>query len=189
MIREELQAAIAAALSDRAESRGDEPTVALVTFDEGGQFLNGNVDKANIVPVMKKLRDELGFDYLFCLTCVDWKTHFTMMYHLRNLSTLDELVIKVKLEDIAAPAIDTVSHLWETANFHEREVWDLFGVKFYNHPDLRRIFLDEDERKTTSIGHRGQVPGSFFGAPLRMHASGAGYEILPVYPVKSSQIS
>ena len=143
MTREELQASITAVLSDRAESRGDEPVAALVTFDEGGQFLNGNVARENLVPVMQKLRDELGFNYLVCLTCVDWKTHFTMMYHLRNLNTMDELVIKSKLEDINNPAIDTVSHLWQTANFHEREVWDLFGVKFYNHPDLRRIFLDE----------------------------------------------
>jgi NADH:ubiquinone oxidoreductase subunit C len=143
MSREELQAAITAALSDRAEPRGDEPGTALITFDEGGQFLNGNVARENIVPVMKKLRDELGFNYLFCLTCVDWKTHFTMMYHLRNLDTRDELVIKSKIEDVNNPAIDTVSNLWQTANFHEREVYDLFGVKFYNHPDLRRIFLDE----------------------------------------------
>lgn len=148
MSREELQAAVTSSFGPPSASLGtgaqDDSTPALITFDEGGQFLNGNVDKANIVAVMKKLRDELGFDYLFCLTCVDWKTHFTMMYHLRNLSTLDELVIKSKIEDVTAPAIDTVSHLWQTANFHEREVWDLFGVKFYNHPDLRRIFLDEE---------------------------------------------
>ena len=144
MTREELQAAVSSALSDRAESRADEATTALITFEEGGQFLNGNVARENIFAVMKKLRDDLGFNYLFCLTCVDWKTHFTMMYHLRNLSTNDELVIKSKIEDVNNPAIDTVSNLWQTANFHEREVFDLFGVKFYNHPDLRRIFLDEN---------------------------------------------
>jgi NADH:ubiquinone oxidoreductase subunit C len=137
MTREEIQSAIAAAA---VSSTGE----ALVTFDEGGQFLSGNVDKANLAPVMQTLRDGLGFNYLFCLTCVDWKTHFTMLYHLRNLDTMDEVVIRSKLEDITAPAIDTVSHLWQTANFHEREVYDLFGVKFYNHPDLRRIFLDEE---------------------------------------------
>lgn len=143
MTREELQAAVTTALSPLDYARDDNAITPAVAFDEGGQFLNGNVARENIVPVMKKLRDELGFNYLFCLTCVDWKTHFTMMYHLRNLTTFDELVIKVKLEDINNPAIDTVSHLWQTANFHEREVYDLFGVKFYNHPDLRRLFLDE----------------------------------------------
>src|ERR1044072_7501492 len=139
MTREELQAAVLSAFgsaqSDKEGADDNSSSVpAAITFDEGGQFLNGNVARENIVPVMKKLRDELGFDYLFCLTCVDWKTHFTMLYHLRNLQTHDELVIKSKIEDVNNPAIDTVSHLWQTANFHEREVFDLFGVKFYNHP-------------------------------------------------------
>lgn len=136
MTREELQSAIGVTLS----LNGD----PLITFDEGGQFLNGHIARENLAPMMQKLRDELGFNYLFCLTCVDWKTHFTMMYHLRNLNTQDELVIKSKIEDINNPAIDSVVSLWRTADFHEREVFDLFGVKFYGHPDLRRIFLDDN---------------------------------------------
>lgn len=144
MTREELQTVMLTTLSDRAESRGDEAATAAITFEEGGQFLNGVVDRANIVPVLKKLRDELGFNYLFCETCVDYKTHLTMFYYLRNMNTFDELVIKSKIDDVNHPAIDSVSSLWQTANFHEREVFDLFGVKFYGHPDLRRIFLDDN---------------------------------------------
>lgn len=144
MTREELQSAVTAALSSFDSAQDDNSSSTAITFEEGGQFLNGNIERTNIIAVMKKLRDELGFNYLFCLTCVDYKTHFTMFYHLRNLDTFDELVIKSKIDDVNHPAIDSVSSLWQTANFHEREVFDLFGVKFFGHPDLRRIFLDDN---------------------------------------------
>ena len=54
------------------------------------------------------------------------------------------MVLKVKISDRENPAVDTVSDIWKTAEFHEREVYDLFGIKFNNHPDLRRILLEED---------------------------------------------
>ena len=144
MTREELQSAITMALSSSGSAQDGHVAPDAIAFEEGGQFLNGNVDPADLVAVMNKLRDEPGFNYLFCLTCVDYKTHFTMFYHLRNLQTFDELVIKAKIDDVNHPAIDSVTGLYQTANFHEREVYDLFGVKFYGHPDLRRIFLDEN---------------------------------------------
>jgi NADH:ubiquinone oxidoreductase subunit C len=117
-----------------------------ITFEEGGQFLNGNIESTQLLPLMKELKSRAGlsFDYLFCLTCVDHKTHFTMFYHLRSLAHRHEMVIKAKIADINHPAIDSVVSLWRTADFHEREVFDLFGVKFYGHPDLRRIFLDDN---------------------------------------------
>lgn len=152
MTREELQVAILSLFSSAQSDNITAPetemqgVAPMITFEEGGQFLNGVIDKANLVEVLTKLKADpgLSFHYLFCLTCVDYKTHFMMMYHLRSIEFHHELVIKVKLEDIAAPAIDSVSRIFQTANFHEREVFDLFGVKFYNHPDLRRIFLDEN---------------------------------------------
>ncbi len=149
MTREELQASLSASFGGASLEPGREAqddSAPLITFEEGGQFLNGNVDKANLISVMTKLKNDpaLSFDYLFCLTCVDYKTHFTMFYHMRSVDFHHELVIKSKIEDVNLPAIDSVTGLWQTANFHEREVWDLFGVKFYNHPDLRRIFLDEE---------------------------------------------
>ncbi len=116
-----------------------------LVFEEGGQFISGNIDGVVLLPLMKELksRPSLSFDYLFCLTCVDYKTHFTMFYHMRSIIHGHELVIKAKIADVEHPAIDSVTSLWKTADFHEREVFDLFGVKFYGHPDLRRIFLDE----------------------------------------------
>ncbi|MEI6853121.1 MAG: NADH-quinone oxidoreductase subunit C, partial [Bacteroidota bacterium] len=53
------------------------------------------------------------------------------------------LVLKVRTADRDNPTFDTVSDIWQTAEYHEREIFDLFGIKFNNHPDLRRIFLDE----------------------------------------------
>lgn len=81
-------------------------------------------------------------DFLFCLTCVDWKTHLTMVYHLRSTQHRHDFVVKVKL-DRENPVIDTVSDTWRTAEFHEREVYELFGVQFQGHPDLRLLILPD----------------------------------------------
>jgi NADH-quinone oxidoreductase subunit C len=114
------------------------------TFDETGEWLNIFVAS----PTWKKLAGLLrnppfNFDYLFCLTCIDWKTDFTMVYHLSSTDHRHTIVIKAKLnrED---PHIETVSDIWRTAEFHEREVYDLFGIKFTNHPDLRRLIMPDD---------------------------------------------
>ncbi len=115
------------------------------TYEESGEFLNMLISSEELLPVMKKLaaKNDFSFDYLFCLTCVDWKTHLTMMYHLLSKTYKHTIVVKAKITDCNNPLIETVCSLWKTANFHEREVYDLFGVKFINHPDLRRILLDE----------------------------------------------
>jgi NADH/F420H2 dehydrogenase subunit C len=88
-------------------------------------------------------RDDLWFDYLFCLTCVDWKTHLTMVYHLSSTRHRHNIVVKSKLNR-EAPEIETVCDIWRTAEFHEREVYELFGVQFRNHPDLRRLILPDE---------------------------------------------
>ena len=114
------------------------------TFDETGQWLNINIEPNNIHAFAMQLRndDSLVFDYLFCLTCIDWKTHLTMVYHLDSTKFRHNIVIISKL-DAANPAIETVSDIWKTANFHEREVYEMFGVNFINHPDLRLLILPD----------------------------------------------
>lgn len=114
------------------------------TFEEGGQWLNINVAPNDFYAFATQLRNEedLFFDYLFCLTCIDWKTHLTMVYHLDSTKFRHNIVIKSKL-DTANPAIETVSDIWKTANFHEREVYEMFGVNFINHPDLRLLILPD----------------------------------------------
>ena len=114
------------------------------TFDETGEWLNINVEPADWLSFAGKLRndDSLFFDYLFCLTCIDWKTHLQMVYHLSSTKYRHNIVIKSKM-DSAKPEIETVSHIWKTAEFHEREVYEMFGVDFLNHPDLRLLILPD----------------------------------------------
>jgi NADH:ubiquinone oxidoreductase subunit C len=84
----------------------------------------------------------MAFDHMFCLTCVDWKTHLTMVYHLSSTRYRYNIVVKSKLDRTAAE-IDTICDIWRTAEFHEREVYELFGVRFLNHPDLRLLILPD----------------------------------------------
>lgn len=115
-----------------------------VAFEEGGEWLNINIEPKDWLPLATQLRNDeaLFFDYLFCLTCIDWKTHLTMVYHLSSTTYRHNIVIKSKL-DRNNPEIETVSHIWKTADFHEREVYEMFGVKFLNHPDLRLLILPD----------------------------------------------
>ena len=113
-------------------------------FEEGGEWLNINIEPTDWLPFAKQLRndDSLFFDFLFCLTCIDWKTHLTMVYHLRSTTLHHNIVVKSKL-DRNNPEIETVSQIWRTAEFHEREVYEMFGVNFLNHPDLRLLILPD----------------------------------------------
>ena len=114
------------------------------TFDETGEWLNVLIDAGNWRSIAQALRGSPGdFDYLFCCTCIDWKTHLMMVYHLTSTMHRHVVVVKTKT-DRTNPEIATVSDIWRTAEFHEREVYDLFGVKFLNHPDLRRLILTDD---------------------------------------------
>jgi len=114
--------------------------------EEGSQFLNVFVPKDKILEVAQKLRNDEStqLDYMFNLTCVDWTEHFEMVYHLKSSELGHMLVLKVKLENKEKPGLETLCHLYRTAELHEREVFDLFGINFLNHPDLRRIFLTDD---------------------------------------------
>ena len=116
-----------------------------VVFEEGGEWITAFVDGSTWKTIAQQLRSNEGFefDYLFCLTCIDWKTHLTMVYHLTSTTYRHAVVIKVKL-DRNNPELETVSDIWRTAEFNEREAYDLFGVQFLHHPDLRRLLLTDD---------------------------------------------
>ncbi|HHL53129.1 MAG TPA: NADH-quinone oxidoreductase subunit C [Flammeovirgaceae bacterium] len=114
--------------------------------EEGSQFLNVIIEPPQLRALAEKLRHEEAtfFDYMFCLTCVDYPEHFMMVYHLRSTRHGHEMVLKVRITDKEKPAVDTLCDIWRTAEWHEREVYDLFGIHFNNHPDLRRLLLDDD---------------------------------------------
>lgn len=112
--------------------------------EEGGEWLNIQVTPEEWAVLAQQLRsyEDLCFDYLFCETCVDWKTHLTMVYHLTSTKFRHNLVVKVPL-DRQQPKVETVCRIWRTAEFHEREIYEMFGVEFLNHPDLRLLILPD----------------------------------------------
>jgi NADH-quinone oxidoreductase subunit C len=101
-------------------------------------------DKINVLADRLKHEPATRMDFLFCLTAADRKDGLNVVYHMTSTSFKHELMLRVILTDKVNPVIPTVSDVWKAAEFYEREVFDLFGIKFENHPDLRRIFLDED---------------------------------------------
>jgi len=115
------------------------------TYDETGEWLTILVESNHLKPLAAVLRGQpMQLDFLFCLTCVDYKTHLTMVYHLTSSSNRNiNIVLKANVNS-ADSIIETVSDLWRTAEFLEREVFEMFGVDFLHHPDLRRLILEED---------------------------------------------
>ena len=111
----------------------------------GAEWLNVSIESKDWLPLAQQLRNnpDLDFDFLFCVTAVDWKTYYSVVYHLRSLKNEHVLVVKAKC-DKANPEIESVAKIWRTAEFHEREAYDLMGIKFLYHPDLRRLFLTDD---------------------------------------------
>ncbi len=100
-----------------------------------------------LVEVAQHLRDtpELAFDYLECLSGVDYpeRSQIEVVYHLFSYKKKHRMVMKTALGR-DEPHVRTVSGVWSAANWQERECFDLFGVQFEGHPDLRRILLPED---------------------------------------------
>lgn len=112
---------------------------------EGKEFTEVTVSPSKLYLLAKQLRenDTCRFDFLYCLSGVDYKQELGVVYHLRSTVQGHSLVLKTKTADRSNPNIDSVSDIWKTAEFHEREVFDLLGIRFNNHPDLRRFFLEK----------------------------------------------
>ena len=129
-----------------SETIEDVSTNGLEFTEEGTQFLNITVQPELFHKLMSQLKSnsETQFDYLFCLSGVDWGEELGVVYHLESTIHRHIIVVKVQTKDRENPVFDSVYDLWATADFHEREVFDFFGIKFNNHPNLKRLFLTED---------------------------------------------
>jgi len=127
------------------------------------------VSKENIFQYLKERKEE-GFDTLLMITGVDYRDHLEVVYHLLSTRTNERLVVKTKTDG----EVDSVTPLWKGANWHERETWDLVGIKFRNHPNLRRILLAEgwvghplrkdypmDKKQYVNLGDDGEDRVSF----------------------------
>jgi len=85
----------------------------------------------------------LDFDYLNFVTAIDYYDHFEVVYMLSSLEHNHSLTLKTKCYDRQNPVLPSVVGLWQGADFQEREIYDLFGIKFEGHPNMKRIFLWE----------------------------------------------
>jgi NADH-quinone oxidoreductase subunit C len=106
------------------------------------------IERGHIREVCALLRDQKDcpFNFLSDVTCVDWypsEPRFEVVYHLLSIPNKERVRLKVRL-DSGSPAVESVVGVWPAANFFEREVYDLFGVRFTGHPYLRRIQMPED---------------------------------------------
>jgi NADH-quinone oxidoreductase subunit C len=111
---------------------------------QGSQFVEVIVPPSKLHSLAKMLREteKTQFDFLVCISGVDYGQDLGAVYHLRSTKFEHMVVLKTSTSDRTNPILDTVSDIWNTADFLEREVYDLLGIKFANHPDLRRLFLD-----------------------------------------------
>jgi NADH-quinone oxidoreductase subunit C len=118
--------------------------VPVAEIKEGKQYCEVTVAPENLhrIAVLLREKEETLFDYLICLSGVDYGQDLGIVYHLSSTKHRHMLVLKTRTSDREKPNFDTVSDIWKTADFHEREVFDLLGIRFNNHPDLRRLFLD-----------------------------------------------
>jgi NADH-quinone oxidoreductase subunit C len=114
-------------------------------FDRGELTLV--IDPAHLLGVAEYLRTtpQFSFDLLCDLTAVDWypgEPRFHVIYELYSTSRHEFLRLKVMISE--SQAVDSITPVWPTANWYEREVYDLFGVRFADHPDLRRLMMPEE---------------------------------------------
>lgn len=104
------------------------------------------VAKGRIREVCRFLKDEQGFDYLSDLGGIDRFTEedrFEVMYNLVSIKNRKRIRVKVRVDEDDL-TVDSVVEVWKAANWNERECWDMFGIRFNDHPDLRRMFMPED---------------------------------------------
>jgi NADH-quinone oxidoreductase subunit C len=93
-----------------------------------------------------KIVQSAGYNFLEDVTCVDWypsEPRFQVTYHILSHGLKERVRLIAKVDSID-PSIDSITPVWPSANFYEREVWDLFGVRFHEHPNLRRIMMPDE---------------------------------------------
>jgi NADH-quinone oxidoreductase subunit C len=145
----------------------------LIPIESEGTSKDGTrtvyVAKENILAFMKERKDE-GFDVLLMITGIDYKDHLEVVYHLLSTTNGNRLVVKTKTDE----EVDSMTGLWAGANWHERETWDLVGIKFKGHPNLKRLLLAEgwvghplrkdyplDKKQFVNLGEDGEDRVSF----------------------------
>jgi len=111
---------------------------------QGKQFVEITLLPTELYTVAEKLKNhsDTALDMLVSITGMDYGSELGTVYHLRSTVHNHMIVLKTMVSDRENPEIDSLCGLWPAAEFHEREAFDLLGIRFRNHPDLRRLFLD-----------------------------------------------
>lgn len=146
--------AIAPAITDLEQLRGHPAVACLLAWNAaavtGAKFDHDEmtiyIARENIREACKLLRDRCEFNFLSDVTCVDWypaEPRFEVIYHLLSIPKKERVRLKVRL-DSASPAVESLTPIWPGANYFEREVFDLFGIRFTGHPYLVRLLMPED---------------------------------------------
>lgn len=105
-------------------------------------------DKKKVVEICRFLKNDSELQFLLCsdVTAVDWATRkdrFTVVYNIFSIKNNFRLRLKADVDESDC-SIDSVTSVWRAANFQERETYDMYGIKFNNHPDLRRMYMPEE---------------------------------------------
>jgi NADH-quinone oxidoreductase subunit C len=127
--------------------KDNKPHILFEIYEHRGE-LTVIIGKKDIIELCRYLKDESGFDFklLEDLTGVDRgerPNRFSIVYHLFSLKHNFRIAIKTDLDE-SDPAIDSISSIFRAANWQEREVYDMYGISFNNHPDLRRMYMPEE---------------------------------------------
>jgi NADH/F420H2 dehydrogenase subunit C len=146
-------AALARDLAPIAQITG-KPVVPLL---QKGDYLGLDIEREHLLAVARFLRDQLGFDLLSCISGTDMLDHLETVYHARSTVRGQLLQIKVRIDNVS-PEVDSVVSVWPTANWLERETYDMYGIRFAGHPDLRRMLLDDDFEGYPLLKNFHQVP-------------------------------
>ncbi|MGK9367980.1 NADH-quinone oxidoreductase subunit C [Melioribacter sp. Ez-97] len=131
-ITEKIKAKFGESVFEIAEFRGD---------------VSISVDPNKIVEIAGFLKNDEELQFVMCkdVTAIDWatrKNRFTVVYHIYSFKNNFNLRIKANISE-EPPAIDSVTSVWRSANWYERETYDMYGISFRNHPDLRRMYMPE----------------------------------------------
>ena len=116
---------------------------AIIQSSETDGALSLKLAPAALLRVCELLQSQLGFDYLADVTAIDWQDRIEVVCRMTALASNEKIVLRVDL-DRTNPEIDSITSVWKGADYQEREVYDLMGVTFKGHPDLRRILLPEE---------------------------------------------
>jgi NADH-quinone oxidoreductase subunit C len=132
MTREELLASLEKSLAEKIQNKTEFRSETTYT-----------ISSSDLHEIAKFCRDELSFDYLIDITSIDnfgEEPRFEIVYELYSMPSAVYVRLKLHVSEEMG-VVDTVSDIWPTANWHEREIYDMMGIKFNGHPDLRRILM------------------------------------------------